>query len=132
MIHETYAGEAVADPVLRQRVVTDTLAYWEAIGAGRWQAAYDRFTDDYQEDMPFAEWRTIRHDAWAVAPRIKTIRWTKAAHRHHGPELYAVVDWTARTGSSGSEGRLVWRQEPDGTFLLENTIVRALVRPPGG
>ena len=122
-IRERYSGTATADAALRQRVLLDTATYWAAIAAGDWQAAYDRYTLDYQERVPFGEWRLMRHDDWATKPRVLSIHWTEDAQRQHGPELYAIVEWTARADRAGSGGTLVWRRD-DGVFHLENSIVR--------
>lgn len=123
-LDERFSGKAVADPDLRRLILVRTEAYWATIAAGNWDGAYEYFTGDYQEKNPFPIWRQLPHDAWASAPRPTSIHWTRDAQRFHGPELYAIVEWTASRGASGSEGALIWRQEPDGSFLLENTIIR--------
>lgn len=123
-IAETFAGQAVQDPELRRLIVIETEAYWAAISAGDWERAYARFTDDYREKVNFEEWRRRHTTARAAKPRITEIRWTKAAQRHHGPELYAIVNWQARTERTGFAGTLIWRQGSDGSFKLENTDVR--------
>lgn len=128
-VAERYSGDAAPDAALSQRILIDTYAYWDALASSRWQRAYEQFTYDYREKTPFGEWRNLPHTAWARQPQIVSIHWTKGAHRQHGPDLYAIVEWTARAGSSGSEGALIWRQEPDGTFLLERTVIRKLLRP---
>ncbi len=128
-IAERYSGKAVADAGTSQTILVETYAYWDAIASRDWQGAYDRFTDDYKAKTSLSEWQSLGNDAWAARPRILSIHWTKAAHRQHGPELYAIVEWTARKASSGSQGTLIWRQEPDGSFKLEKTIVRKLIRP---
>ena len=117
------------DANLRRLIVVETQAYWAAIAAGDWQGAYARFTDDYQERVPFATWRRQRRDAGGATPVITEIRWSQAAQRHHGLELYAIVNWTARKAAAGSTGTLIWRQGPSGGFRLENTKVRVLIRP---
>lgn len=127
-IAETFAGQAIPDADTRRVIVVETEAYWAAISAGHWERAYSRFTDDYRERVGFDEWRRLHSTPWTVKPAIETIRWTKAAQRHHGPELYAVVKWIARTGKDGLGGTLIWRQGRDGVFKLENTEIRGL--PP--
>ena len=125
-ITETFAGQAVQDPELRRLIVIETEAYWAAISAGDWERAYARFTDGYREKVNIEEWRRLHTTARAAKPRIIEIRWTKAAQRHHGPELYAIVNWRARAATAGFAGTLIWRQGSNGSFKLENTEVRGL------
>ena len=124
VIAETFAGRAVQDPDLRRLIVAESQAYWRAIKAGNLLGAYERFAGDYRDRVSFEEWRQLKHRAWGRFPVIREIRWTQAAQRHHGPELYAIVTWSGRKNSAGSEGTLIWRQGPDGRFLLEDTIIR--------
>ena len=121
---ERFSGKAVANPDLRRLILVRTEAYWATVAAGNWDDAYEYFTGDYQEKNPFPTWRQLPHAAWSMPPRPTSIHWTQDAQRTHGPELYAIVEWTASEGAAGSEGALIWRQEPDGSFLLENTIIR--------
>ena len=125
-IVETFAGQAVPDPELRRLIVIETEAYWAAISAGDYERAYARFTDDYREKVSFAEWRRAQTPARTLKPMITEIRWTKAAQRHHGPELYALVKWNAKSGQAGFGGTLIWRQGNTAGFKLENTEIRGL------
>jgi len=117
---QNYRGEARPDVALTDQVLAATHAYWATLSSGRWREGYEFFTLDYQDRHGFDEWRNSRQTDWPVSPRAVAIRWTQRAQRSHGPELYAILTWTARKGAIGPSGTLIWRQEPDGQFLLEN------------
>lgn len=94
-------------------------AYWSAIAARDFQQAYDFHTFDFRERVPFSTW-SRQQAARAGLRRAVKIHWTKGVHRYHGPELYAIVDWTTGAAGPGGTGKIVWRQEDDGTFWVEN------------
>ncbi len=129
-VKQRYSGEAQPDAALTDAVLAATHTYWAAIADGRWREAYGFYAPVYREEHPFEEWARHRHDAWPVPPRPLSIHWSKGTYRQHGPELYAMLKWSARMTSVGSVGTLIWRQEPDGSFLLENSVTRVLIRPP--
>ena len=111
----------------RLAVLTRSQAYWSALAEGRWRDAYAMHTLDYQEKVAFDTWRAQPHRAWGAWPHTVSIHWLRQAARIHGPELYAVVDWSARAGAKGSTGRLIWRQHPDGRFELESSEIKVLI-----
>lgn len=95
--------------------------YWVAIDEGKLSEAYEFHTLDYQERVPFSVWQLERKRAQTQdLPKPVRIHWTKAAHRRFGPELYALVAWTAGAGGDARSGRLIWRQDEKGTFWVEN------------
>ena len=131
-LKERISGSAAPSASMRDSILAQTHAYWLAIQTGRLDDAYAFHALDFRERLPFPRWRNQRLDAWAMPPRVLSIHWTQAAQRHHGPELYAIVGWSARRGSAGSEGTLFWRLDDDGVFRLENATQRVLIRPPAG
>lgn len=95
--------------------------YWQAIQAGNLAKAYDFHTLDYQERVPFKIWqREQQRTRTQNIPKPVSIHWSKAAHRRFGPELYAMIAWTAGSGGTESSGTLIWRQDDQGRFWVEN------------
>ncbi|MEM7060161.1 MAG: hypothetical protein AAF557_21475 [Pseudomonadota bacterium] len=94
--------------------------YWAAIDAGDLEKAYDFHTYDFRERLPFPAWTRQLQKFAEGTPKPVRIHWTKGVHRHHGPELYAIVDWVAGPDGAATKGRLIWRQEDDGVFWVEN------------
>lgn len=117
---QQYSGEARPDETLTRRLVTQTHAYWAAIEARKWKEVYSYYTAEYQERHPFITWVAEPPGGWKKLPKLVAIRWSLKAHRHHGPELYAFAEWIGGDAKPTLAGHLVWRQQPDGGFLLEN------------
>ncbi len=126
-IAETFSRQAQPTEAERREVIRLTYRYFSEIAEGRLAGAYNLHTLDFRDRVSLSEWQRQRHGAWAAPPRPVSIRWQKGMHRVAGPELYAVVEWSGRKGATGSTGRLIWRQEPDGGFLLENSETRVLI-----
>ena len=117
-LRETLAGEARPTVNERSAVLSQSEAYSAALRAGRLLPAFNLHTDDYRERVPFPQWRRQVAARWPGAGAPVEIRWRQALHRWEGPELYAIVLWP------GEVTQLVWRQDSDGAFLLENVVPR--------
>ncbi|MEM7189152.1 MAG: hypothetical protein AAF439_06025 [Pseudomonadota bacterium] len=131
-LRERISGTAAPTAALRDSILTQTNAYWLAMNEGRLDDAFAFHTEDYQERLSMPAWRQKLPIASAEPPRPVSIHWTQAARRQDGPELYAIVDWTGQSGETGSEGRLIWRQDYDGVFRLENAEQRLFLLPGSG
>lgn len=114
-LDERYNGVA-PDAQRTENLVTLTNAYWAALAGQRWHQAYRYHTLEFQEKFPFDQWLSRVRGETYDGRRPTVLRWSQAAHRHQGPELYAVLDWV---GTPDREGRIVWRQTPRGQFLIE-------------
>lgn len=125
-IPETVSGTAAPSEAERADVLRQTYQYWGLIGDRQWARAYAFHALDYRAHVPFPEFRNGRNAAWARPPQVTRIRWQQGMNRLAGPELYAVVEWQARVEARGALGRLIWRQEPDGSFLISHSEVRVL------
>ncbi|MEM1160026.1 MAG: hypothetical protein AAGJ28_03765 [Pseudomonadota bacterium] len=105
---------------MRNSILAQSHAYWLALADERHRDAFAFHTEDYKERVPFAKWQSQSRNAIGAAPRPVLIRWTQAAHRHQGPELYAILRWAVADRENRSTGTLIWRQDYDGQFRLEN------------
>ena len=119
-LQERVSGDRKPTNQERQQLIARLYGYWTAISQQRWDAAFDFHTYDYREQVPMAVWRKQLQD-WPSLPQPDRIHWTKGMFRHHGPELYAIVDWSTGNDPKDRAGRLIWRQETDGTFWIENS-----------
>lgn len=99
----------------RAQVYQRTYTYWSALAAKDWRRAYEFHTDGFRARNPFTTWQRRQAAAPLVNPKPVALHWTKGAHRHQGPELYAIVTWKDDTKRSG---RLTWRQD-DEVFWIE-------------
>ena len=118
VLPETFHGTAAPSDAERAEVLRLTHLYWRALAKGRMAEAYDMLTLDHRARLPITEFRSGSSPVSAGQPTVTSIRWEQGLHRFQGPELFAVVAWSARSGGRGVFGRLIWRREPDDTFRI--------------
>lgn len=95
--------------------------YWAALQAARYREAYAFLTPDYQDNLPFAQFRSA-HPPLPYRRQIRKLHWLKDSPRMPGPELFCVVLWEAGPpGGQYARGELVWRQEDDGRFYVQSS-----------
>ena len=116
-IREVLQGEARPTVPERAEVLRLTYQYLSNLEGRRYAAAYDAHSDDYRENLAFAAWKKLVAGDWAALSQPVEIRWRQGLHRWEGPELYAIVHLD---GPGRGRSLLIWRQAPDGGFLLES------------
>lgn len=116
-IAQRVAGDFRPEAQDTETVVAASYVYWAAMDAGRWTEAWGYHAEDYRERLPYTQWLTEVPRLPAETRRPTEIHWLKQAFRVHGPELYAILTWTAPT----RKGRIYWRQNPAGQWEIENT-----------
>ena len=119
-IKERVSGDFIPTPEERTVIFGRVYAYWDALARRDWRQAYEFHTEDFRERVPFRTWRQRPGVDWRAYPKPVSIHWSKGAHRHQGPELYAIIEWTSGADTGRRTGRLIWRKDYDSVFRIEN------------
>lgn len=121
--NETVSAPGAPGQAQRLAVMARVSGYWAALEAGRLGTAYEFLTLDYRETWPFPRFSS-QGAAFRTPRRVTKLHWLRDSRRMPGPELFAVVEWTAGPAESPLEwGRMVWRQDA-GTFLMQSSEQR--------
>jgi hypothetical protein len=111
-------------------IQAQTLSYFAARDAGRFEEAYARFSPSQKATVPFETWRAsvaaFNTKAGAVTARsLRKVTWYKDAAQ--GPGVYAAVDFSSEFQNLALHcGYVVWQEQPDRSFAIireENNVI---------